>query len=265
MKFLLLHSHLAEAQNESFSKLLRKQDADIIKHLQQLYENDILLYDDLEKSLTEFRSKEISQALEYIEIANAYHLEPINVRGEIFLTGTEAVFKLADYVRLLLVRIKLRAPLWKQSKVDEQLIRESVSEVLEIHQMLESVDNPLFRKLRTQLRMEYIRCERWLSDLYGLEKPASGDLTIEDTVFTEGQLQVLLGLKSPGLIHACISRIEGLQLAQRGANAFHFTLDQTVQIARELLKSQAESSIKENATEFIRNPHQYSSRNLSYQ
>lgn len=66
-------------------------------------------------------------------------------------------------------------------------------------------------------------------------------------------------------MHACISRIEGLQLAQRGANAFHFTLDQTVQIARELLKCQADSSIKENATEFIRDPQQYSSRMLSFQ
>jgi hypothetical protein len=133
MKFKLLHGYLAEAQNELFSKRIRKQNADSITHLQELFENDILLYDDLEKLLTEFRSKKVSQTLEYIEIANAYHLEPITVRGETFLTGTEAVFKLADYVWLLFVRIKLRAPLWKQSEINEQLIRESVSEILEIH------------------------------------------------------------------------------------------------------------------------------------
>jgi hypothetical protein len=265
MKFKLLHGYLAEAQNESFSKRLRKQNADSITHLQEMFENDILLYDDLEKSLSEFRSKKISKALEYIEIANAYHLEPITVRGETFLTGTEAVFKLADFVRSLLVRIKLRASLWKQSEINEQLIRESVSEIFEIHQMLEPVDSPLLRKLKSQLRVEHIRCERWLSDLYGLEKQASEDLAVNDMVFTEGQLQVLFGLKLPGIIHVCISKIDGLQLAERGTNTFHFTLDQTVQIARELLKSQTDSSIKENATEFIRAPQQYSSRMLSFQ
>ncbi|WP_145224246.1 hypothetical protein [Gimesia algae] len=156
-----------------------------VNRLKELFEKDHLKPIGLEQSLKDFSREDIFKALRHYELANAHDLKPVEFRGASHVTALAAVFEVGKFIaNEVLGHIQLLSAYWKQEETSEELVRHNITQIQAIAKIAAMVDDPLLRRLLSQMEMESIRAERWLYDVYGYDGYESAEPDTNQTEYT---------------------------------------------------------------------------------
>lgn len=141
-----------------------------VLYLKELFEREHLKTFNLDQSLKAFSENDVFKALRHYELGNAHDLSPVEFRGASYITALIAVFEIGKYVSVeVLGRVEMLSKYWDPAEVDEDEVRANVSDLRSIIKIAAMVDDSLLRRLISQIKMESIRAERWLYDVYGYD------------------------------------------------------------------------------------------------
>lgn len=241
-KFDVFRETLSDPQKVSYSVeppryQVVTEKTSAVSMLRVFYNDDMVRYDKLRKLLVGFRKQGTFNVLEQLHLSNAYHFEPIQYKGVPFITAIEAVYGITDFMIGQLSWLRSYSEVWlecdSKNDLDEHVIKDDSGYLVDMGSQFEDINLDLSRNLQSQLKMEEIRCKRWLYDRYGYhESPGTnskGSQFENDFRFKPDQMSEYLGFASSSTVYDVIKQL-GLKKADRGVKDVDYQIEDIKEI-----------------------------------